>query len=70
MTIRTENGAAIDTLVYIVNSRKESSLLGETDAVRLVIVTINLKGASKEVVINDVDFLTKSKSPKQEPIQS
>ena len=70
VTIRTENGAAINTWVYIVNSCKESSLLGETDAVRLGIVTINLKGASKEVSVNNVDFLTKSELLKQEPILS
>ena len=56
--------------MYIVNSTKEFSLLGETDAVRLGIVTINLKGAEKEVTVNKVDFVTKSALSKQEPIQN
>ena len=70
VAIRSENGAVINTWVYIVNSTKESSLLGETDAVRLGIVTINLKGAEKEVTVNKVDFVTKSALSKQEPIQN
>ena len=37
VTIKSENGATINTWVYIVNSFKESSLLGETDAVRLAL---------------------------------
>ena len=45
VTVRSENGAAINTLVYIVNSFKELSLLGEADAVRLGIVTNQLKGS-------------------------
>ena len=41
-------GAAIETTVYVVNDKKESSLLGEQDAIRLGIVTINSKGALEE----------------------
>ena len=37
VTIKSENGATINTWVYVVNSFKESSLLGETDAVRLAL---------------------------------
>ena len=70
VTMRSENGAAINTWVYIVNSFKELSLLGESDAVRLGIVTINLKGASEEVDVKNVEFLAKSELPRQEPVQS
>ena len=68
--MKAENGASIDTWVYIVNSYKESSLLGESDAVRLGIVTINLKGASEEVTVQKVDFLTKSALSEQDPMPS
>ena len=47
VTLKCENGATIDTEVWVVNDRKESSLLGEEDAIRLGIVTINLKGAQE-----------------------
>ena len=67
VTMRSENGAAINTWVYIVNSFKELSLLGESDAVRFGIATINLNGASEEVDVKNVEFLTKSR---QEPVQS
>ena len=70
VTMRSENGAVINTWVYIVNSFKELSLLGEADAVRLGIVTINLKGASEEVDVKNVEFLTKSELSRQEPVQS
>ena len=45
--------------VYVVNSHKESSLLGEADAVRLGIVTINLKGARAPVAIKNVEYIPK-----------
>ena len=70
ITMKAENGASIDTWVYIVNSYKESSLLGESDAVRLGIVTINLKGASEEVTVQKVDFLTKSALSEKDPMPS
>ena len=70
ITIKAENGAKINTWVYIVNSYKESSLLGELVAVRLGIVTINLKGASEEVTVQKLDFLTKSDLSKQDPYLS
>ena len=46
---RVQNDATINTWVCIVNSFKESSLLGETDAVRLGIVTTDLKRDAEEV---------------------
>ena len=49
MYLRAENGAQVKTWVYIVNDKKEQCLLGKFDACRLGIVTINLKGAQKEV---------------------
>ena len=57
--MKAENGASIDTWVCIVISYKKSSLLGESDAVRLEIVTINPKGAPEEVTVQMADFLTK-----------
>ena len=62
--------AAINKRVYIVISLKDLSLLGEADTVRLGIVTINLKGASEEVDVKNVEFLAKSELPRQEPVQS
>ena len=56
--------------MYIVNSFKELSLLGESDAVRFGIATINLNGASEEVDVKNVEFLAKSELPRQEPVQS
>ena len=47
--LRAENGATIETWVYVLRDEKEQSLLGENDGVRLGIVTINLKGACEEV---------------------
>ena len=70
ITLRAENGAKINTWAYVVNSYKETSLLGESDAVRLGIVTINLKGASEEVEVQKVDFLTKSAVSKHDPLPS
>ena len=50
VTLKAENGASIQTWVYILRDEKEQSLLGEEDGVRLGIVTINLKGAHEEVM--------------------
>ena len=51
VTLQAKNGACIKTWVYVVNDKREQCLLGETDAIRLGIVTINLAGADKEVEI-------------------
>ena len=63
--LTAEHGASIKTWVYIVNSRSESSLLGEKDAVRLGIVKIDLKGARKEVGVAEevkkIDYIQKEK---------
>ena len=48
-----ENGAQIQAWMYINDDPKEPSLLGEKDARRLGIVTIDLKGASSEVSIDE-----------------
>ena len=45
-----ERGATIKTWVYILDSTEESSLLGEEDAIRLGIVSVNLQGATEEVI--------------------
>ena len=43
-----------NTTVYVHSDHKEQPLLGESDAIRLGIVTLDLKGASKEVEIDIV----------------
>ena len=53
MTLQAVNGAKIKTRVYILNDRKEQSLLGMYDSIRLGIVTLNPEGANEEVVIED-----------------
>lgn len=57
--LKAENGAEIDTWIYVVNSTKEQSLLGNTDAERLGIVTINLQGSNEEIVRN-VTYMPKT----------
>ena len=49
VTLKAARGATIKTWVYVVNSDKELSLLGEKDAIRLGIVKLDLKGAAEEV---------------------
>ena len=53
--LTAENGATIDTWVYVNNDPKEQSLLGERDARRLGIVKLNVKG-EKEAVQNEEDI--------------
>ena len=50
VTLTAERGAKIDTWVYVVNDKREQSLLGESDAVRLGIVKLDLKGSTEEVI--------------------
>ena len=50
VTLTAERGAIIDAWVYIVDDKREQSLLGESDAIRLGIVKLDLKGADTEVV--------------------
>ena len=57
--LSAERGASIETWVYVVDDRKEQSLLGESDAVRLGIVRLDLKGSSEEVV-SKVEYLRKT----------
>ena len=56
VTLQAENGACIKTWICVINDMKEQCLLGENDACRLGIVTINLKGAEEEVI--DVHCIT------------
>jgi hypothetical protein len=49
--LRARAGAVITTYVYVMDSEKEDSLLGETDAERLGIVTLDPDGAEKEVLL-------------------
>ena len=57
VNLTAERGASIKTWVYIVNSDSESSLLGETDAIKLGIVKIDLKGSTEE--IRKVEYIQK-----------
>ena len=50
VTLTAERGASIETWVYVVDDKREESLLGENDAVRLGIVKLDLKGSTEEVV--------------------
>ena len=52
VTLTAKKGAHIDTYVYIVDDKRGQSLLGESDAIRLGIVTFNPEGANKEVNIS------------------
>ena len=60
MTLTAERGAKIETWVYVMDDKKEQSLLGESDAVRLGIVKLDLKGATDEIV-NRVMYTPKDK---------
>ena len=57
VNLTAERGASTKTWVYIVNSHSESSLLGESDAIKLGIVKIDLKGSMEEV--RKVEYLRK-----------
>ena len=48
--LQAQAGALITTYVYINDDNRDSSLLGERDALRLGIVTINLEGSTEEVL--------------------
>ena len=48
--LQAQAGATTTTYVYMNDDDKDSSLLGEKDALRLGIIKINLAGASEEVV--------------------
>ena len=49
--LQARAGAVITTYVYINDDDKDSSLLGESDALRLGIVKINLRGSEEEVMM-------------------
>ena len=53
VTMKAEAGAEISTWIYIHKSNTEKSLLGERDARRLGIVTLNLKGSTEEIELDD-----------------
>ena len=58
VTPQAENGAEIETWIYVVNDKNEQSLLGKADAIRLGIVQLNLNGAETEV-IKKMSFIPK-----------
>ena len=62
VSLTAERGAKIDTWVYVVNDKREQSLLGESDAVRLGIVKLDLKGLTEEV-IGRVSYIPKPDPP-------
>ena len=55
VTMEAEAGAhaQMTTWVYVHKSTTEKSLLGEKDSIRLGIVTLNLKGAAEEVILEE-----------------
>ena len=70
VTMQAEAGALISTWIYIHKCSTEKSLLGEKDARRLGIVTINLKGAQEEIPleeetesVNFVPYAVRTDSP-------
>ena len=65
--LQAENGARIKTWIYVVKDQKEQCLLGETDACRLGIVTINLKGAEKEVDVHRITPISRSEETLTRP---
>ena len=48
--LTAERGASIKTWIYVVDDKRETSLLGEADAIGLGIVKLDLKGSASEVV--------------------
>ena len=50
VTLTAERGASIITWAYVCDDENEQSLLGEGDAIRLGIVSLDTKGATEEVV--------------------
>ena len=62
--LKAERGATINTTVYVHSDNKEQSLLGESDAIRLGIVTLDLKGAPEEVEIDTVKRISHIPKPK------
>ena len=48
--LTAERGASIETWIYVVDDKRETSLLGEADAIGLGIVKLALKGSASEVV--------------------
>ena len=62
VTLTAERGAKIDAWVYVVNDKREQLFLGESDAVRLGIVKLDLKGSTKEVM-GRVSYLLKPNPP-------
>jgi hypothetical protein len=55
ISLQSKNGARIKTRVYIINSRKEQSLLGKYDGIRLGIVKLNPNGGKEAVSIDAND---------------
>ena len=64
--LRAKAGAVIETYIYVMNSEREDSLLGEKDAERLGIVTIDPEGAEKEVPLRRVKQNSKQLLRKQD----
>ena len=57
VTLKAERGATIETWVYIVDDKREQSLLGEADAIGLGIVKLDLRGSDAETV-NKLEYET------------
>ena len=62
VTLTAEGAAKIDTWVHVMNNKMEKSLPGESDAVRLGIVKLDLKGSTEEIMAR-VSYLPKPNPP-------
>ena len=65
MTFTAESGANVNTWVYVMDDKREQSLLGESDAVRLGTVKLDVKGSTKEVM-GQVSYSPKPNPPSNE----
>ena len=59
LTLHVEEGATIDTEVYVNNSETDESLLGEKDAERLGIIQVRVRGGKEVVEVRRVRQNTK-----------
>ena len=66
VSLQAKNGARIQTVVYIINDRKEQSLLGKYDAIRLGIVKISPDGAKEAVAVEDLELDDKDEEVMQQ----
>ena len=70
--LTAERGAVVETWIYVVDDKREQSLLGEADAIALGIVTLDLKGSAnnqdKTEQVNKIEYEKMSSSAPDEII--